>query len=378
MIPLKTLASVVREQERLINNLNPINPANTNISEKITTGELSNLINSIGVGVKLISHLVATAGFKGLDGYSGKMNVQHELTRILDDQADEVLVQILGSSGHFGLIVSEERDTVVETDDFSQDAKYVVAFDPLDGSSNIGSNIPVGTIFTIFKKLDSQRSATKEDFLQTGENIVAAGYSIYGAKTSFVYTTGHGVKGFTLDPTIGEFVLTEDNIRIPSSGSIYSVNESYSYYWHSDIRKFIDYLKTPPNFRDKSVLAEGNAKTESQDALLSKIVNTEFTARYVGSLVSDFDRTIRKGGIFLYPASSKHPVGRLRLLYEVMPLAFIMKNAGGSTITSSYEGINKNEDLDVLKINPKDIHQRSSMVAGGESEILLFKQMVKG
>ncbi|MCB0330518.1 MAG: fructose-1,6-bisphosphatase, partial [Bdellovibrionales bacterium] len=192
-IPTETLARFVHHSES---------------NHPQATGELSDLLTSIGVGVKMIGHLVASAGFSGISGYTGNTNVQGELTHQLDEDADSILVDLLGSSGHFGSLVSEERDGAVETKAVRKGAKYVVAFDPLDGSSNIGSNIPVGTIFTIFKVQDPAAGARVEDFLQSGRNVVAAGYSVYGAKTSFVYSAGNGVHGFTLDRTIGEFVLT--------------------------------------------------------------------------------------------------------------------------------------------------------------------------
>jgi fructose-1,6-bisphosphatase I len=326
MIPTRTLERVVRAQERL---------------HPDSTGELSDLLTSIGLGVKIISQIVATAGFKGLYGYSGRTNVQDEQTRLLDEEADQVLVEILGSSGHFGLLVSEERDSVVATNSGHEHAKYVVAFDPLDGSSNIGSNIPVGTIFSIFKKRDLSRAAAAEDFFQPGAHLVAAGYSVYGAKTSFVYSTGNGVLDFTLDPSIGEFVLTEETIRIPERGNIFSVNEGNAPYWSKGVANYVSHLKT-----------------------VDKDAGYPYTSRYVGSLVADFDRTIRKGGIFLYPASSKHPKGRLRLLYEVVPLSYIMEQAGGIAVTGTKQR--------VLDIEPTDIHQRCPLVVGSPWDVREF------
>jgi fructose-1,6-bisphosphatase I len=322
MIPTQTLSRFIHAQRRRYPD---------------STGELSDLLVSISLGVKLISQMVATAGFKGLHGYTGEMNVHGDEKRLLDDEADEVLVELLGSSGHFGLLVSEERDSVIATGAAHNEGKYVLAFDPLDGSSNIGSNIPTGTIFCIYRKKDESRPATHDDFCQPGSAIVAAGYSVYGAKTSFVYSTGSGVHGFTLDPSIGEFVLTDADICVPERGSIYSVNEGNTVFWDEHVKGFVDSLKQPD--------ATGKGP---------------YTGRYVGSLVADFDRTLRRGGIFLYPVDSKRPTGRLRLLYECMPLAFIMEQAGGMAVNGPDR---------IVEISPSDIHQKSALITGSPDEV---------
>jgi fructose-1,6-bisphosphatase I len=331
MIPTQTLSRFVHAQRRRFPD---------------STGELSDLIDSISVGVKLISQMSATAGFKGLHGYTGSVNVHGEETKLLDAEADEVLVELLGSSGHFGLLVSEERDSVIATDAGKDEGKYVLAFDPLDGSSNIGSSIPTGTIFCIFRKRDDSKSASHQDFLQPGTDIVAAGYSVYGAKTQFVYSTGHGVHGFTLDPSIGEFVLTDEYIRIPESGSTYSVNEGNTCYWDEGVKAFVAELKEET--------ATGKAP---------------YSGRYVGSLVADFDRTLRKGGIFLYPADRKRPQGRLRLLYECMPLAFIMAQAGG---------LSSNGEQGILSVVPSSIHERSAFITGSAHEVSWYHRVLTG
>lgn len=322
MIPVRTLGRFILAEGR---------------KHPQSTGELSDLLTAIALGVKLISPLVATAGFKGLSGYTGKTNIQGEQTFGLDEEADEILVATLASSGHFGLLVSEERDSVVSTHGCHADAHYVVAFDPLDGSSNIGSNIPVGTIFSIYRKKDPSRAAEMDDFLQTGRSLVAAGYAVYGAKTSFVYTCGDGVHGFTLDPQIGEFVLTEERIEMPSRGNTYSANEGNFERWPVPVREYISALK----------------REESPCSL-----------RYVGSLVADFDRTLRKGGIFLYPPDTKSPNGKLRLLYECIPLAFIAEQAGGKAVTM---------DGNVLDIVPERIHQRCPFVVGSRENVERFQ-----
>lgn len=291
----------------------------------------------------MIAQLVATAGFHGMQGYTGKTNVQGEATQILDEESDKILHELLGSSGHFGLLVSEERDTVQVASEGSGHAKYVVAFDPLDGSSNLGSNIPVGTIFSIWRKRSNARQAAIEDFFQSGRNLVASGYTVYGAKTTFVYSSGSGVHGFTLDPNIGEYILTEENIASPARGKTYSANEGNSLSWDKQVNDFIAQLKRED--RDRG---------------------SPYGARYVGSLVADFDRNLKKGGIFLYPADKKNPRGKLRLLYECMPLAFIAEQAGGRAIDGQRS---------VLDIVPGDIHERCPFIAGSKFEVDWYESL---
>jgi fructose-1,6-bisphosphatase I len=331
MIPTQTLSRFIHAQRRTYPD---------------STGELSDLLVSISLGVKLISQMVATAGFKGLHGYSGKTNVSGDEVKQIDEEADEVLVELLGSSDHFGLLVSEERDSVIAPPMPATGGKYVIAFDPLDGSSNVGSSIPTGTIFCIFRRKDLTRPSNEDDFCQAGRAIVAAGYSVYGAKTSFVYSAGNGVHDFTLDPSIGEFVLTDPSIRIPERGSIFSVNEGNWCWWSEDVRRFVDEIK------------RGNATAPAP-----------YTGRYVGSLVADFDRTIRKGGIFLYPVDSRRPQGRLRLLYECLPLAFIIEQAGGMAT---------NGNSRLVDVVPNDIHQRSAFIAGSPFEMNWFSRVAPG
>lgn len=330
MIPTQTLSRFIHARRRLYPD---------------STGELSDLLVSISLGVKLISQMVATAGFKGLHGYTGDTNIHGDEVKQIDQEADDVLVELLGSSGHFGLLVSEERDKVIATPASDQEAKYVIAFDPLDGSSNIGSNIPVGTIFCIFRRQNMKQPVCDLDFCQPGNAIVAAGYSVYGAKTSFVYSAGSGVHGFTLDPSIGEFVLTEERIQIPERGSIFSVNEGNTPWWGSDMKRFVEELKATN--RDSA---------------------KPYTGRYVGSLVADFDRTIRRGGIFMYPVDSRRPKGRLRLLYECLPLAFIIEHAGGTAT---------NGERRLIDVTPSDIHERSAFIAGGPFEMQWYESVVK-
>lgn len=306
------------------------------------SGELSDLLSSIGLAVKLISRLVASAGILGMHSYTEETNVQGEIVHRLDQEADEILIQLLTASDHFGSVVSEERDDIISTANGSLDARYIVAFDPLDGSSNIGTNIPVGTIFTIFKRADASKPASIEDYLQPGRKIIAAGYSIYGAMTSFVYSSGNGVHGFTLDPSIGEFVLTERDIEVPEFGSIYSVNEGYRELWDDKVVGCVESFKSSQSPTGKS-----------------------YSGRYVGSLVADFDRTLRRGGVFMHPANSKRREGKLRMLYECLPLAFIIDQAGG-------EG--SDGKVNILDRSPESIHERCPFYAGGKGEMQWVKK----
>lgn len=333
MIPTRTLGRVLRAQEREFAKSSNSNKHNIDS----VTGELTELIGSIALGVKMISQLVATAGFKGLYGYTGKSNSMGDKTNLLDQECDQVLVEILSTSGSFGLLVSEEHESVITTDPSTAQAKYVVAFDPLDGSSNVGSNIPVGTIFSIFRRKNLNVAPSAADFMQSGREMVAAGYSIYGAMTSFIYSCGNGVYGFTLDPSIGEFVLTDEKLSIPINGTTYSTNEGNFASWDAGTKNYIESLKQP-----------------------NEQLKTPYSARYVGSLVADFDRNLRKGGIFLYPSTASHPKGRLRLLYEVMPLSYIIEQAGGRATDGK---------RDILDIIPTDIHERSPFIVGSSNAV---------
>ena len=330
MIPTETLARFIQRQQRKYHQ---------------ATGELTELISSIAVGTKIIQNLIATAGFHGLHGYTGKTNVQGEETHKLDEEADSVLIDILGSSGHFGSLLSEERDKVVTASAASSESKYIVAFDPLDGSSNLGTAIPVGTIFSIWRRKNFDSSASDKDFLQRGRELTAAGYVVYGARTNFVYSAGQGVHGFTLDPQIGEYVLTDKDMQMPESGKIYSVNEANCSRWQQGVQEYVSKLKSGDNPMQRG-----------------------YSARYVGSLVADFDRTLRKGGVFLYPSDSNSPQGKLRLLYECVPLAFIAEKAGGRAIT---------EVENVLDVEPENVHQRVPFIVGGKSEVEFALERLK-
>jgi len=224
--------------------------------------------------------------------------------------------------------------------------KYVLVFDPLDGSSNIDVNVSIGSIFGIFRRKTSSGKGTEQDVLQPGRNLVAAGYIVYGSSTIFVYTTGNGVHGFTLDPSIGEFLLSHENIRIPKKGDIYSVNEGYYERWDDNMKRFINYLKAE-----------------------DKATGRPYKLRYVGTLVADFHRTLLYGGIFMYPGDKKNPEGKLRLLYEAAPLAYVVEKAGGR----ASDGFRN-----ILDIEPTNLHQRTPLFIGSEEDVKLAEKFIQG
>ena len=291
------------------------------------TGELSNLLRDIGLASKVISWEVNKAGLGNILGKAGNENVQGEEQQKLDVMADNMLISCLNNSGECCGIASEENDEWVPIKtEFSQNAKYIVIFDPLDGSSNIDVNVSIGTIFAIYRKRELKSDPQLGDFLQKGTEQVAAGYVIYGSSTMLVYTTGNGVNGFTLDPSIGEFCLSHRNIKIPEQGNIYSVNQG--------------------NYR--------TFRTETK-AYLDHCTERQYSLRYIGSMVADVHRTLIKGGIFFYPATDKNPNGKLRLLYECNPMSFIMEQAGGKAST----GFGR-----ILDLTPTELHQRTPIYLG--------------
>ncbi len=303
------------------------------------TGELTDLLYDIILAAKIISREVNKAGLAEVLGMTGKVNIQGEEVQKLDDFANNTMIKIVGRSGNLCVMASEEEEDMIEIPEGYPVGKYVLAFDPLDGSSNIDVNVSIGTIFSIFKKINlNHEKGTIEDLLQPGYKQVAAGYVIYGSSTVFVYSSGQGVHGFTLDPSVGEFFLSHPDIKIPSHGKYYSINESNYYLWDDNTKKYADTIR------------EGKGKYS-------------YTARYIGSLVADFHRNLIKGGIFLYPANSKSPEGKLRLLYEANPLAFIVEQAGGLAITGKER---------ILDIVPDKIHKRVPLIIGSKEDVEYF------
>jgi fructose-1,6-bisphosphatase I len=301
------------------------------------SGDLSRLLSDIGIASKIVNQQVNKAGLGDILGSAGKENVQGETQMKLDVYANEVFINYFRNGGEVCGIASEENDNFVAFQaQLSKRGKYVVLFDPLDGSSNIDVNVSIGTIFSIFRRTSSVGDlANINDFLQKGCEQVAAGYVIYGSSTMLVYSTGHGVNGFTLEPSIGEFCLSHPNMRIPEKGKIYSINEGNIKSCPEGVKSFIQYCQES----DKS---DGRP----------------YSGRYIGSLVSDFHRNLIKGGIYIYPGTAASPEGKLRLMYECSPLAFIVEQAGGK----ASDGFRP-----VLGIQPKELHQRSPLFIGSRS-----------
>ncbi|MBA41890.1 MAG: class 1 fructose-bisphosphatase [Flavobacteriaceae bacterium] len=307
-------------------------------SFKYSSGELSSLINSIRLAAKVVNHEVNKAGLVDIIGPTGSHNIQSEKQQKLDVYANEKFINTLVNRNIVCGIASEEEESfiTINSNDKNNQNKYVVLIDPLDGSSNIDVNVSVGTIFSIYRRQSELGSEVNiNDFLQYGRMQVAAGYIIYGTSTMLVYTTGRGVNGFTLNPAIGTFYHSHSDLKIPKSGNIYSINEGNYLQFPDFVKKYIKFCQEEKNERP-------------------------YTSRYIGSLVSDFHRNMIKGGIFMYPETAKNPKGKLRLLYECNPIAFICEQAGGLAVNG-----NKN----ILDIQPKSLHQRTPFYCGSEEMI---------
>lgn len=309
------------------------------------TGELTGLLNSIGLAAKVVNREVNKAGLVDITGAIGSENIQGEAQQKLDVYADEKFMAALEALGEVCGIASEEQDDFVAfNSEVATNGNYVVLMDPLDGSSNIDVNVSIGTIFSIYRRLSkSGQPAEMKDFLQEGTEQVAAGYVIYGSSTMLVYSTGKGVNGFTLDPSLGTFYLSHPDMKIPENGKIYSVNEGNSAYFEQPVKDYIAYCQSE---------AEGKKP---------------YSARYIGSLVADFHRNMLKGGIYMYPSTSKAPNGKLRLLYECNPLAFIAEQAGGA----ASDGKNR-----ILNIAPSELHQRVPFYIGSKNMISKIEQFL--
>ena len=298
-----------------------------------SSGELSRLLSSIKLASKVVNHEVNKAGLVDIVGAVGETNIQGEDQQKLDVYANDIFMKTLVNREIVCGIASEEEDdfVVIEGKNRSHDNKYIVLIDPLDGSSNIDVNVSVGTIFSIYRRVTPIGTpVTTEDFLQPGNLQVAAGYVVYGTSTMIVYTTGHGVNGFTLNPAMGTYYLSHPNMTFPEDGNIYSINEGYYVHFPQGVKDYLKYCQ------------------EEED-------NRPYSARYIGSLVSDFHRNMIKGGIYMYPTSSKSPQGKLRLLYECNPIAFLAEQAGAKA-TDGYKRI--------LEIKPTELHQRVPIFCG--------------
>jgi fructose-1,6-bisphosphatase I len=303
-----------------------------------SSGELSRIINSIRLAAKVVNYKVNQAGLVDIIGAVGEQNIQGEEQQKLDVYANEIFIQTLINREIVCGIASEENDDfiTIEGSDNGNNNKYVVLMDPLDGSSNIDVNVSVGTIFSVYRRITPIGTpVTLDDFLQPGINQVAAGYVIYGTSTMLVYTTGFGVNGFTLNPAIGTFYLSHPNMKFPIDGYIYSVNEGNYSQFPQGVKDYIKYCQQEEGDRP-------------------------YTSRYIGSLVSDIHRNMIKGGIYIYPTSSKSPKGKLRLLYECNPMAFIIEQAGGK----ASDGVNR-----IMEIQPTELHQRVSFFCGSKNMV---------
>ena len=309
------------------------------------TGELSGVLYDMALAAKMIANKVRRAGLADILGSTENSNVQGEIQQKLDVFANDTIVKAMDHGGRLCAMASEEEPSIIPIPEGFKCGKYCLLFDPLDGSSNIDVNVPVGTIFSVVQKITRGRQGEMEDMLQPGRRQVAAGYVIYGSSTMLVYTTGQGVHGFTLDPSIGEFLLSHPNIRIPDEGRYLSVNDSYEANWDEPTKLLMRRYRG----------LEGGRKP--------------LNVRYVGSLVADFHRNLLGGGVFAYPANRRSPSGKLRLLYEASPLAFVCEQAGGAACDGSTR---------ILDIQPSELHQRTPLFIGSKRDVDLASQTYAG
>lgn len=306
------------------------------------SGTFSWLLSGLTLATKMVEAKIRQGGLSDTLGAKGSINVQGEVQQKLDVYANEALLHTLGARDSVAALVSEENEEPVMINADPESGKYIIVFDPLDGSSNIDVNVNVGTIFSIHKRLPGEN--IENAILQPGYRQVAAGYVLYGPSTALVYTAGNGVHGFTLDPTIGAFVLTDDQMKMPEQGPYYSTNEANESSWPLPYQQFVNRLRR------------------------GQLNGQAYSSRYIGSLVADFHRTLLKGGVFLYPPTQKAPNGKLRLLYEANPLSFIAEQAGGAATNGPDR---------VLEIKPESIHQRTPFVVGSRREVEALQSLVK-
>ncbi len=309
-------------------------------------GFLTGLLTQIALAGKIIYSKVNKAGLADILGLTGKMNIQGEEVQKLDEFANITIRNCLDHGGYLCAMASEEMNEAFMIPDRFPAGDYALVYDPLDGSSNIDVNVSIGTIFSIFRKRSTSKRGEPSDCVQKGDEQVAAGYIIYGSSVMLVYTTGDGVCGFTLDPQIGEFFLSHPQIRIPPKGKIYSINEGNSSHWTEETERYVAYVKSEDQETDRP-----------------------YSGRYIGSLVADFHRNLLKGGIFLYPGDKRSPGGKLRLLYECSPLAYIVEQAGGEASTGHER---------IMAVEPKALHQRSPLLIGSKEDVELAEEFYQG
>ncbi|MES2766146.1 MAG: class 1 fructose-bisphosphatase [Bacteroidota bacterium] len=312
------------------------------------TGKFSHLMRDLTLAIRIISREVRRAGLNDILGFTETTNVHGEKVKKLDEFANDTIFRAMDHGGHLCVMASEESDGLIKIPEHYTKGDYVLVFDPLDGSSNIDVNAPIGTIFSIYKRLEEDAGTDGEmrDVLQPGTVQIAAGYALYGSSTALVYTTGNGVDVFTFDPTLGDFFLTVEKLMMPKRGRYYSINEGNCYKWSDELRAYIEYLKTPSNDNMRP-----------------------YSARYIGTAVADVHRTLHYGGIFLYPADNSSPNGKLRLLYEVNPMAMLIEQAGGRAT----DGFKR-----AMEIIPTEVHQRAPIILGSEDDVLECESFLKG
>ena len=310
------------------------------------SGEFTSVLLDIALAAKMINKAVVRAGLVDVLGDTGATNVQGEKVQRLDVFAHDTIMRVLGSTGQLAVVASEEDEGIVPMPDGAPIGRYVVNFDPLDGSSNIDANVNIGTIFSILPRITRKGHGLLEDCLQAGRRQLCAGYVLYGSSTMLVYTTGDGVHGFTFEPSIGEFLLSHPQIRTPERGRIYSVNEGNYARWNDPAKRYVDWLKMD-----------------------DKATGRPYSGRYVGSLVADFHRNLLYGGIYLYPGDTRNPNGKLRLLYEAAPLAFVVEQAGGA----ASDGTRR-----ILDLAPTSLHQRTPLFLGSPEDVRECESFVQG
>jgi len=312
------------------------------------TGEFTGILADIALAAKVVSREVNKAGLIEILGFTGYSNVYGEQVKKLDEYANQVFTQVLSNSGYICVVASEELTDPVIVPPGDKPGRYAVNIDPLDGSSNIEANVSIGTIFGIHRKITQGSYGSPEDCMQIGRKLAAAGYIVYGSSTIMVYCTGNGVHAFTLDPSVGEFLLSGENVKIPPKGRIYSINDGNYNFWTEGTRKYIDYLR------------EKDPETDRP-----------YTSRYIGSMVADLHRSLLYGGIFLYPLDNKNPhkpQGKLRLLYEAQPFAMIVEQAGGLATDG---------ETDILDIVPVDLHQRVPLIIGSKLDVEMYMSFIE-
>ncbi|MEQ1793417.1 MAG: class 1 fructose-bisphosphatase [Nitrospira sp.] len=310
------------------------------------TGEFSSLLSQIGLVGKVIAHDLRRAGLINILGTTGQTNVQGETVKKLDEIANDTFLRAFQGDGLVCALGSEEMEQMVSLPENWPQGKYMLLFDPLDGSSNTDCNMPLGAIFSVLKHARTDRPPTESDLLKKGVEQVAAGYLLFGSSTMLVYTDGHGVHGFTLDPGIGEYLLSHERIRIPDRGKVYATNEGNFHKWTPGMQKYVEYLKAA-----------------------DKPTGRPYSGRYSGCLVADVHRILLGGGVYLYPGETDKPEGKLRLLYEANPLGLVVEQAGGRATTGT---------MRILDVEPKKLHQRVPLIIGSKGDVDMAEAFIQG